>query len=76
MTETQSEWGTAPKALAILEEVNGRKIHPKYLHMLWKNNKLDRRAIDGRTFEYNLAQARTIKIIEKKGSGRRKGDII
>lgn len=66
------EWGTAPKTLAVLEQANGRKIHPKYLHILWKSKKLDRRAIDGRTFEYNLIQAKDIKIIEKKGAGRKK----
>jgi hypothetical protein len=69
-----NEWGTAPKTLAILKEVNGRDIHPKYLHMLWKAGKLDRRAIDGRTYEYNLEQARLLHILEKKGSGRRKKD--
>lgn len=67
----QDEWGTAPKVLAILEEVNGRPINPQYLHMLWKNGRIARRPIDGRTFEYNLTQARGIKIEEKQGSGRR-----
>lgn len=64
------EWGTAPKTLEVLKEVNEREIHPKYLHILWKSGRLERRAIDGRTFEYNLTQARTIHIAEKKGSGR------
>lgn len=65
------EWGTAPRTLAVLEEVNQRKIHSKYLHILWKRGRLDRRQIDGRTFEYNLTQAKNIRIAEKKGAGRR-----
>lgn len=70
--KTEDEWGTAPKTLAALEEANGRSIHSKYLHILWKTGRLERRAIDGRTFEYNITQARKIHIIEKRGSGRRK----
>lgn len=68
----QEEWGTAPRVLEVLEEVNGRKINSKYLHILHKDGRLDRRAIDGRTFEYNLTQAKTIHIAEKKGAGRKK----
>jgi len=65
------EWGTAPRVLAILQEVNGRPINPQYLHILWKRGRIDRRPIDGRTFEYNLTQARGIEIMEKPGSGKR-----
>lgn len=72
MSKKQEEWGTAPKTLDVLEEVNSRKIHPKYLHILWKSGRLDRRAIDGRTFEYNITQARNLRIAEKRGSGRKK----
>lgn len=68
----QDEWGTAPKTLEVLEETNQRKIHPKYLHVLWKSGRLDRRPIDGRTFEYNITQAKNLHLIERKGAGRRK----
>lgn len=65
------EWGSAPETLQILSEVNGREINRKYLHQLWHQGKLERKPVDGRTFLYNLSQARIIKIIEKRGSGRR-----
>lgn len=68
----QDEWGTAPKTLEVLQDVNHRSIHPKYLHILWKSGRLERRAIDRRTFEYNLTQAKQIHITQKSGSGRKK----
>ncbi len=68
-------WGSSTETVEALSEFNGRAIHHKYLHILWKNGKLDRRPIDGRTFEYNLEQARVLTIIEKKGAGRRKAEV-
>ncbi len=70
--KSQDEWGTAPKTLEVLQEVNHRVIHPKYLHILWKSGRIERRAIDGRTFEYNLTQAKQLHITQKSGSGRKK----
>lgn len=65
------EWGSAPETLKVLSEVNEREINRKYLHQLWHQGRLERKPVDGRTFLYNLSQARSIKIIEKRGSGRR-----
>jgi hypothetical protein len=64
-------WISAPETLEVLEKVNGRPIHSKYLYILAKQNRLSRKQIDGRTYLYSKEDAEKIRIIERKGAGRK-----
>lgn len=72
--EEETIWISAPETLKVLEEVNQRPIHPKYLHILAKQNRIARKPIDRRTYLYSKQDAEKIRIIERKGAGRRKRD--
>ncbi len=65
-TQITEEWVGAPRALEILEEVNGRKINPKYLTRLGQSERVRRRTIDKRTYEYNVNDLRDTHITEHK----------
>lgn len=67
-----TEWINASETLKVLEEVNGRPIHPKYLHILAKQNRIARIAIDKRTYLYSKQDAKRVHIAERKGAGRKK----
>lgn len=73
MVEEQplTEWGSAQEALAILKEVNGRDINPKYLGKLATDGRLQRKKFDERTYIYWLPGAREIKIPKREGAGNR-----
>lgn len=66
MVKKTEEWVSAPRALEILEEVNGRKINPKYLARLGQSEQVRRQAIDGRTYQYNVSDLREARIAEHK----------
>jgi len=65
------EWISAPEAIQVLEQVNGRPIHRKYLYILAKQNRMARKPLDGRTYLYSKQDAEKIHLIERKGAGRK-----
>ena len=64
------DWISAPETLQVLEEVNGRSINRKYLYMLWKQGRLARKPLDGRTYLYSKQDAEKIHLVRRKGAGR------
>lgn len=69
--EDTIEWIGAPEAVALLSAKNGRPIHANYLSILARQGRIARRQIDGRTFLYSKQDAESIRIIERRGAGRR-----
>ncbi len=65
-TQAPEEWVGAPRALEILKEVNGREINPKYLTRLGQLERVRRRTVDRRTYEYNVNDLRETRIAEHK----------
>jgi len=72
--EKQEEkvWGSAREVLAILSEVNGREINPKYLGTLVDQKKLQKQKFDERTWAYYLPDAHNLIIPARPGAGNRK----